>query len=427
MKLVSRASRPGLIVGFLRILCKGLCTALRFHTEEHDHTCRGGCPNEPDTLSHYNECPRLYDIFPPFRRHATVLPQRNHLLHDLITHMFLRSLQYGIVVMGFIDAFVSAHHQQRQGLENLGNFGDCMKGRIRFMTAITPAYSHAYQTTCLTRRIPAVLGNKFRLPKPKARYPYLPDARSTTRERGNDFRGWAIFSDGCTRVVDGETLAGWCVIARSPHGRIDVMFGAVVTTEAHLAFSGARAHSNNTAEMTAMVEALSFLGPHGPVARDEESCVFYDSKHAAGVCLGTIQARTHVQLALACQRSMICAQHRLRLTMQHVYGHTGNLGNECADHAAALGTFGLVSSHNVATDWTRNNFDASVCFDACNNISEILENCSTLEQTQRRHLKMEVSAVFTIFFCVSHVHCCAIGDPALSPLFPRINFVLQNK
>ena len=46
----------------------------------------------------------------------------------------------------------------------------------------------------------------------------------------------------------------------------------------------------------------------------------YDSKHAAGVCLGTIQARTHVQLALACQRSMILAQRKLRLTVQHVYG-----------------------------------------------------------------------------------------------------------
>ena len=52
MKLVSRASRPWLIVGFLRILCNGLCTAQRFHTEEHDHTCRVGCPNEPDSLSH---------------------------------------------------------------------------------------------------------------------------------------------------------------------------------------------------------------------------------------------------------------------------------------------------------------------------------------------------------------------------------------
>ena len=110
------------------------------------------------------------------------------------------------------------------------------------------------------------------------------------------------------------------MISRSLHERIDVLFGAVVTTEAHLAFSGARAHSNNTPEMTAMVEALSFLGPHGPVARDEQSCIHYDSQHAAGVCLGTIQGRTHVQLALPRQRSMICAQHKLRLTMQHVYG-----------------------------------------------------------------------------------------------------------
>ena len=50
------------------------------------------------------------------------------------------------------------------------------------------------------------------------------------------------------------------------------MFGRVATTEAHLAFSGARTHSNNTAEMIAMIEALSFLGPHGPVAQDVESC-----------------------------------------------------------------------------------------------------------------------------------------------------------
>ena len=41
-----------------------------------------------------------------------------------------------------------------------------------------------------------------------------------------------------------KPLAGWCVISRSPHGRIDVMFGPVVTTEAHLAFSGARIHSS---------------------------------------------------------------------------------------------------------------------------------------------------------------------------------------
>ena len=51
MKLASRASRPGLTVGFLRILCNGLCTAQRFHTEGDEQTCRVGCPDEPDSLS----------------------------------------------------------------------------------------------------------------------------------------------------------------------------------------------------------------------------------------------------------------------------------------------------------------------------------------------------------------------------------------
>ena len=45
------------------------------------------------------------------------------------------------------------------------------------------------------------------------------------------------------------------------------MFGPVVTTEAHPAFSGVRTHSNNTAVMGVMIESL-FLGPRGLVARD---------------------------------------------------------------------------------------------------------------------------------------------------------------
>ena len=81
------------------------------------------------------------------------------------------------------------------------------------------------------------------------------------------------------------------------------MFGPVITTEAHLAFAGARTQSNKTAEMSAMIEALSILGPRGPVARDANSCIYYDSEHTA--CLGTVQARTHVQLAFACKQSML--------------------------------------------------------------------------------------------------------------------------
>ena len=210
------------------------------------------------------------------------------------------------------------------------------------MRAITPAYAHAYQVTCLTRHTPAVQSHKFRLPSAKVRYPHLPNVRTTTRDRGNNFQGWAIDTDGGTRLADGEKLAGWGAVARYPHGRTDILSGPIITAEAHLTCAGARTHFNNTAEISAMIEALFFLGRHGPVARDANSCIFYDSKHAVGICLGTVQARTHVQLALACHQALLQIQHRLRFTMQHVYGHTGNVGNECADHAAARGALGLV-------------------------------------------------------------------------------------
>ena len=70
-----------------------------------------------------------------------------------------------------------------------------MKGRIRFLTAITPTYAHAYHLICLTRHIPLVPGQKFRLPAAKARHPHLPNIRTTTRDKGNDFQGWAIYND----------------------------------------------------------------------------------------------------------------------------------------------------------------------------------------------------------------------------------------
>ena len=215
MKRVSRASRPGLLVGFLRILCNGLCTARRFHTAENDHTCRIGCPDEPDSLTHYNMCPRLYNFFLSFWRHATILPPRNCLLHDLISRVFLRILQYGIVVLSFLDAFVYAHHKHRLDSANAGNFGDCLTRRIRFMTAITPAYAHAYQTICLGMYFPGVPHHSFRLLRPKSRYPFLPDDRSLSKELGHDNRGCAVYTDGGSRVVDDETIAGWCVISRS--------------------------------------------------------------------------------------------------------------------------------------------------------------------------------------------------------------------
>ena len=107
--------------------------------------------------------------------------------------------------------------------------------------------------------------------------------------------------------------------------------------------------------------------------------------------------------------------------MQHVYDPSGNLGNECPDYAAAVGTFGLTSSHNVATRWIHNNFDASMCFEGCNNISEVLERLQHMrndatslpQNTSKRCVRHRVHSVS----CASHAHFYVIGDPALSLLF----------
>ena len=163
------------------------------------------------------------------------------------------------------------------------------KGRIRLMTA-TLTYANAFPVPCLAGRLLVAPHHKFRLPTVKARYRNLTNSRTTTREKGNDFQGWAIYTDGEAGFSEGETSAGWGAVARSPHGRLYIMFGPVITTEAHLAHAGAKHHSINTAELSSIIEALSL----GPTARllDSQARIFHDSRHAASICLGTVHART---------------------------------------------------------------------------------------------------------------------------------------
>ena len=136
-------------------------------------------------------------------------------------------------------------------------------------------------------------------------------------------------------------------------------FGSVVTTEAHLAFAGAKVHS--------LCHLLSWA--HGPVG----TLVFPMIPSMLPVfCLGTILARTHVQFGLFCQKLLLNVQHRQRCTMQYVHSHAENLRNECVDHAAAL-----------ATRWAHHSFDSLACFSTCRNLGDILE---TLCDSQAEHV-----------------------------------------
>ena len=145
---------------------------------------------------------------------------------------------------------------------------------------------------------------------------------------------------------------------------------------------------------------------------------FFLTQQAVGGSLGTIQARTHVQLALACQRSMICAQHRLRLTMQHVYGHT-------EIWVMNVPPMPLQSGHSdlpLATTLPPAGFVITLrhlcVLMAVTTSGRFWKDCIASEQMQRRYLKEGVSAVFSIGFIVFLVLLTWLS-------FPRTHFAHQ--
>ena len=81
--------------------------------------------------------------------------------------------------------------------------------------------------------------------------------------------------------------------------------------------------------------------------------------------------------------------------MQHIYSHAQNLGNECPDHAAALGTSGPVSNQNIRTRWINHSFDSNSLFALCDNLDDVLQAVS------ERHICLLHNVVSLWFVSVS--------------------------
>ena len=87
----ARATRPGLAVGILRVLCNCMCTAQRFHIDDEEQQCGVGCLDEPDSLSRTTmNVPFLYNFVIAAWRNPAVRLRRDRLFHDLITQTLLR-------------------------------------------------------------------------------------------------------------------------------------------------------------------------------------------------------------------------------------------------------------------------------------------------------------------------------------------------
>ena len=96
--------------------------------------------------------------------------------------------------------------------------------------------------------------------------------------------------------------------------------------------------------------------------------------------------------------------------MQYVCGHSENLGNECADHAAAHSTFGLTSSYNVATRWIHHNFESVACFlvAVTTSMKFFWNDYNESEWRLCQFPKLEASIVFIIGSSVSVMHFTCI-------------------
>ena len=68
--------------------------------------------------------------------------------------------------------------------------------------------------------------------------------------------------------------------------------------------------------------------------------------------------------------------------MHHIFSHSQNVGNECADHAAALRALGLICSHNLDSRWSRPSFNASAAVGGRNNLEKQL---TSLREIRRMH------------------------------------------
>ena len=156
-----------------------------------------------------------------------------------------------------------------------------------------------------------------------------------------------------------------------------------------------------------------------------DSCIYFDSKRAAGVCLGTI-------------KPALMFSWRLHVSGQCFAPNTG-YGLPCNTCTVTLGIWvmnvPIMPLHMVHLPLgttlplagfviTLTHLPVVMVVTAS---ARFWKDCIALEQMQRRYLKMGVSAVFIIGFFVSLRHAFVTSVFLLSALFPRAFTLLFRK
>ena len=164
---------------------------------------------------------------------------------------------------------------------------------------------------------------------------------------------FTVYTDGAGSKgrATAHTRAGWGWTAKQSEGWLDAC-GPVITSRDHNAYIGASVGSNNTGELSAIVEALLFASEH----EYTHVQIYTDSQWAINVITGRWRARTNNILVGSTQR--LFRKSGLIIRFHWVRGHQGDEGNERADRLAEEGKLsadpkgGRTMPYSVITEGT---------------------------------------------------------------------------
>ena len=164
---------------------------------------------------------------------------------------------------------------------------------------------------------------------------------------------WHIFTDGSGL---GEK-AGWgvAIFADGPTAvnekPLYEIYGPVVCNRTSHLWLGAEKNTNNTGELSAMIEAMIWLLEEAP-GKATKAKIWYDSTYAAGITTGQYDAKTNTGLADRGAEYKKRLRNRWEVDFCWVKGHSGasgtteSWGNTCADYLAELGAHGGTGHHS---------------------------------------------------------------------------------
>ena len=138
-----------------------------------------------------------------------------------------------------------------------------------------------------------------------------------------------IFTDGSAS----GGIAGWGWVAVVAGNEVANGLGPVVTNAAHGNWRGAQAATNNTGEVSAIVDALEWVEQQ----RYLSVSVRYDSQYAACQTRGVWRAKKNKELIAAARQTLARTERTVRVRWEHVKAHSGHAWNDRADELAKAG------------------------------------------------------------------------------------------